>query len=154
MSNRPTPFHDGYRAIPVSTLDSCELPPSLRNRVLRAHARRRTARRAAPFVAVFALMCGVLAIESGDGDALQAWQSRSVALEAEWQVDADRDWLLADARAQPLLYRLRQLDSAIARHEPADAPDSDSLAQLWRQRSETLSALIDSRRQGGVAIQL
>ncbi|THD14439.1 hypothetical protein B1808_04045 [Pseudofulvimonas gallinarii] len=58
-----------------------------------------------------------------------------------------------DARAQRLLRQLRQVDQALDQAY-AQALDASLRDQLWRQRTEALSALILSRRQGGVAVQL
>ncbi len=131
-----------------------EPPAGLRERVLRAHAIRRTGRRVMPFLAIMAVVSGWAMMNAPTDRTVRDWQSQSIAMEASWRADADRDWLIADARARPLLYRLRQVDAEIGRLTAASSSDTDSLARLWRERTETLSALIDSRRQGGVAIQL
>lgn len=152
--NTLPPLNDANRASLRDNLESAEPPADLRERVLRVHATRRTAARAAPFLAVIVATWGLAIMTTRSDDSLRDWQSRSGEMEASWRANGDREWLLADARAQPLLYRLRCVDEAIAQFDGSSSSDTRSLAQLWRERTETLSALVDSRRQGGVAIQL
>jgi len=145
---------DDHRSSLRDAVESTAPPTGLRDRVLRAHATRRTVKRAAPFMAIMVVFFSLALVNAPTGRSVQDWQSRSVDLEASWRADGDRQWLVADARAQPLLYRLRQVDAQIERLGAVPSSNTDSLARLWRERTETLSALIDSRRQGGLAIQL
>jgi MoxR-like ATPase len=82
------------------------------------------------------------------------WQARSAALEAAWRQQADPAWLREDARASALVDTLRALDLELGRLYAEDSADPRLLDPLWRERSQTLAALIDSRHQGGVAVQL
>ena len=131
------------------------LPATLRSRVLRRHARRRLAVRASPVLGVIAVIASVMFLHRPADTDLAQWQARSSTLEAAWRETGNRDWLLSDARARPLIAQLRHVDSALADALAHAGPDdSEALSRLWRQRSDTLTALIESRRQGGVAIQL
>lgn len=132
-------------------------PAPLRARVLDRHARRRLARRAAPgLVAVLALALGAALLHGPTGrDDGASWQARSRALEDAWRASGDAAWLRDDARARPLLYRLQRVDASIARTLADTRPaEPDQLDRLWRERSEVLAALVESRQQGGVAVVL
>lgn len=130
-------------------------PPALRAHLLRRHGRRRALVRALPLVAVAAL---AFALYPGVGPAPDTgpidWQARSMMLEADWRQHGDATWLLADARAQPLLQQLRFVDEELQRTYLRDTDDAAHRTRLWRQRSETLAQLIDSRRQGGMAVAM
>lgn len=131
-------------------------PPSLRGRLLGRHRRRRLLRRTAPALAL--VLTGALAFVAGHDDPalpLAAdWQQQSAELEASWRAAGDPAWLRDDARAQLLLRRLRQVDHALGLSYALDNADTEQRNQLWRERSITLSALIQSRQQGGVAVVL
>lgn len=148
------PLIDANRALLRDSLATASPPAHLRERVLRTYAIRRTGKRAAPFILIAFAALLVSQPGSSPDDAVRQWQARSSQVEATWRADGDREWLLSDARAQPLLYRLRRVDEAIARFDADTSPDARPLARLWRERTETLTALVDSRRQGGVAVQL
>jgi hypothetical protein len=132
-------------------------PPHLRARILRRHGARRLAAAVVPAVALAAVV-GVAWLVAAPAapqmQAMTAWQARSVALEATWHGQADPTWLREDARAHALIEELRALDQQLSQLYAQDGADPRVLDPLWRQRSQTLTALIDSRRQGGVAVQL
>lgn len=133
---------------------AAEPPQYLRRRVLAAHARRRVLAPALALAGVLAIGAGLFAAVQREqrGD-LAAWQARSQSLESAWLDVADRDWLAADARATPLLVRLRSVDRRLGQlHETGE--DSKRLAELWKERAETLAELVEVRRQGGRAIRL
>lgn len=133
-----------------------DLPGNLRDRVLARHRRRRRLRRAAP-VAALALVGAVAALFLHGGSVPESdmdWQLRSAQLEAAWREAGDPVWLRDDARAQVLLRRLRQVDHALGQSYAHSGEDPAQREVLWRERSETLSALIHSRQQGGVAVRL
>lgn len=138
----------------LSPVDAASPPPaSLRSRVLRRYTRRRVAPYTTAVIAVVAVVASLVLLRR-EADIAQ-WQATSSALEVAWRETGNRDWLLSDARARPLMEQLRRVDSALAHTLASDAPsDSETLSRLWRERSEALTALIESRRQGGVAIQL
>lgn len=132
-------------------------PPDLRARILRRHGTRRLARAAVPVVALTAVIAGAWLATTPASRPLPAtsqWQARSAALESAWRQHADPAWLREDARARALVDTLRGLDLELARAYADDDADPARLDPLWRERSQTLAALIDSRRQGGVAVQL
>lgn len=133
-----------------------EPPQALRQKVLGRHRRRQLARRAMPALAL--CMVGALvfiALPDAPRPLVTTdWQQRSAQLEAAWREAGDPAWLRDDARAQRLLRQLRQVDHALGQSYALNAVDPGRREQLWRERSETLSALIDSRRQGGIAVQL
>lgn len=133
-----------------------EPPPELRALVLRRHRLRRAVR---PVVGAAALLVCVISIWLGLGapvvrDELAHWQARSMQLEADWQQHRDPSWLSRDARAQSLLESLQQVDRDLARLHSLDEVDRQALSTLWRTRSDILSALVDSRRQGGTAMRI
>lgn len=148
--------NESLRTALDSASDQQRPPPELRTRVMRKHGRRRALGRAMPLLVVFATIASIFVFFSDSrAPEFTKWQARSIALEASWRQTGDPDWLASDARAQVLLYRLRRVDSDLANmHAAADPADPEALTRLWRERTETLSALIDSRRQGGVAIRL
>lgn len=132
-------------------------PPDLRARILRRHSARRAVARGLPALMLVAVIAGawlVAAPASRPPPAGSGWQARSAALEAAWRAQADPAWLREDARAHALVESLRALDQELARLYAHAGTDPGRLDPLWRERSETLAALIDSRRQGGVAVQL
>lgn len=131
-------------------------PVPLRAQLLRRHGQRRLWRRAAPALALVGVASLILvAALYGPTTPDEAdWQQRSAALEAAWRKSADPDWLREDVRAQDLLSRLRDVDEALAQSYASNDSATSERAVLWRERSETLTALIDSRHQGGVAVQL
>jgi hypothetical protein len=132
-------------------------PPALRARVLRRHGARRVARAVVPTLALAAVVAVGWLVATPTPSGLPAqgsWQARSAALEAAWRSQADPAWLREDARAHALVEHLRALDQELGRLYAQEGADPRRLDPLWRQRSQTLTALIDSRRQGGVAVQL
>ncbi|MFB9067601.1 hypothetical protein [Pseudofulvimonas gallinarii] len=129
-------------------------PAQLRRDILRKVRRRRSLRRLVPAAAVAALLMMAAVPWRLQPDSTHSdWQRRSAQLEAVWRESDDPQWLREDARAQRLLRQLRQVDQALDQAY-AQALDASLRDQLWRQRTEALSALILSRRQGGVAVQL
>lgn len=153
--NDPSTVADHHRAV-LAAACLANPPAPLRERVLDRHARRRLLARTTPLVLLLAVV-GALrfaAVSDRPYSPWLEWQARSAALESTWRETSDPDWLRSDARARPLLHRLREVDLALGRLHALAPSDDAALTRLWRERSETLSLLIDSRRQGGLAIRL
>lgn len=154
--NRPSAASDPTAGL-LAQLCQAPPPPALRARILRRHGIRRVAGAVVPALALTVAVAGAWLAATPGSQPLPAgsqWQVRSAELEAAWRQQADPAWLREDARASALVETLRALDLELSRAYADDAGDPARLDPLWRQRSQTLAALIDSRRQGGVAIQL
>jgi hypothetical protein len=154
--NRPSAASDPSAGL-LAQLCQAPPPPALRDRILRRHGSRRAALAVLPALALTAAVAGAWLAATPASRPLPAsspWQARSAELEATWRQQADPAWLREDARARALVETLRTLDLELTRAYAEDATDPARLDPLWRERSQTLAALIDSRRQGGVAVQL
>jgi hypothetical protein len=133
-----------------------EPPAELRERLLRRYGVRRALRPAAAALAVVVAVAAAWAILplGTASDEVARWQARSMELEADWRRTADRQWLRQDARAQTLLGTLQQLDRQLAHLHAQESADREAMAQLWRARVDVMAALVDSSRQGGVAVRI
>jgi hypothetical protein len=131
-------------------------PGPLREQLLRRHRQQRLRRRAAPVLALTIVTSLILIVAPYGPTTVDEteWQRRSAALEAAWRENSDPAWLLEDARAQDLMSHLRDVDDALARSYASNGNAASERAMLWRERSETLTALIDTRHRGGIAVQL
>jgi hypothetical protein len=141
----------------VTATDDTAPPAFLRSHVLAQYRQRKRRSLSAAIAAVLmATGCtGWLLQISGPAGNDADWHARSVALEASWRETGDNDWLQSDARAESLLLRLREVDSRLAGLLGlAHTTDESALAALWKERGDVLSALIESRRQGGLAVRL
>lgn len=131
-------------------------PPALRAQVLGRYRRRRRLQTGLPMVLMAGLALGTALMLRPRGPQTHedlVWQQRSAELELMWRQTGDQVWLHEDARARELLRRLREVDQSLAVAH-ADAGDEGRLEALWRQRTEVLAALVETRRQGGTAIRL
>lgn len=157
----PTDFplaqNEPTRVALAEALAETAAPAFLRSRILARYRRRKRLFASASIsIAVVATFAAWWLLQIANPVASAPdWHARSVALEASWRETGDNDWLGSDARAEPLLTQLRQLDSQLA-NLLDDTSESNAavLASLWKARSDTLSALIESRRQGGFAVRL
>lgn len=144
---RPTPLIDAFGPV--------QPPETLRDRVLRAHGRRRAVRRGMPVLALVATVVLLMPMRTvQDLDAVTDWQARSQSLEAAWRASADVAWLRSDARARPLVQRLERIDASLARAHRQHAGEAARLDGLWRERTEVLAALVETRTRGGTAVLL
>ncbi len=142
-----------------NAFDACldvEPPAALRDRVLTRHRRRRRLQRSAPVLVLAVIgVVSMLLMHSGSTPPADTdWQQRSAQLEAAWREAGDPAWLRDDARAQALLRQLRRVDQALSQSYAHSGDDPMQRGALWRERSETLSALLHSRQQGGIAVRL
>lgn len=132
-----------------------EPPAELRKRLLRRYGVRRALRPAAAMVAVVVSVAAAFSmLPQGTPDEIAHWQARSMELEADWRRTGDRRWLQQDARAQTLVSTLQQLDRQLAQLHAQDSADREAMADLWRARAGVMAALVDSSRQGGVAVRI